>query len=199
MKPTLIVVSGMWASGKTTLAHRLAADLGWPLIYRDGLKESFFDAVGEASQEVLDKLGPASYGIMFHICEQLLSVGVSHVLESNFNSQMASPRFWQLQEKHPVQMVQVHLRAPLETLVYRSVNRAKSGERHPVHYKEYAAVKLSDEQIQYLLQNPKLAGSPNLDPEPLNLECPLIQVDTSNFDRVNYDGLLGQLHALLES
>ena len=67
MKPTLIVVSGMWASGKTTLAHRLAANLGWPLIYRDGLKESFFDAVGEASQEVLDKLGPASYGIMFHI------------------------------------------------------------------------------------------------------------------------------------
>lgn len=198
MKPTLIVVSGMWASGKTTLARRLAADLNLPLIYRDGIKESFFDAVGQASREELDKLGTGSYGIMFHICEQLVSARVSHVLESNFISKMASPRFWQLQEQYPVQMVQVHLTAPLEILAHRSVERVKSRERHPVHHKEYAALELSPEQIQHLLQNPHLITS-QMDFEPLDLPCPLIQIDTTDFDRVDYDRVLGRLHALLES
>jgi predicted kinase len=37
--PTLIIVSGTGGSGKTTLAHRLAATLGCPAVCRDEIKE----------------------------------------------------------------------------------------------------------------------------------------------------------------
>ena len=37
--PTLIVVSGPAGSGKTTLAHALAAAVGCPAVSRDEIKE----------------------------------------------------------------------------------------------------------------------------------------------------------------
>lgn len=36
--PLLLIITGHPGSGKTTLAHRLAADFKLPLIYKDGIK-----------------------------------------------------------------------------------------------------------------------------------------------------------------
>jgi hypothetical protein len=77
------------------------------------------------------------------------------------------------------------------------LNRVRSGERHPVHHKDHAGAQLSNEQIQYLRQNPDQIPS-QMDPWPLDLDGPLIQVDTTDFDRVDYGGVLRQIHALLE-
>jgi len=47
MPPTpLIIVIGPPASGKTALAHHLAADLRLPLLSRDDFKERLFDTLG---------------------------------------------------------------------------------------------------------------------------------------------------------
>jgi predicted kinase len=39
--PTLIIVSGRGGSGKTTLAHQLAATLGCPALCRDEIKKGW--------------------------------------------------------------------------------------------------------------------------------------------------------------
>jgi dephospho-CoA kinase len=46
-KPTtVILITGHPATGKTTLAHYLAQELGLPLLWRDGLKEKLADTLG---------------------------------------------------------------------------------------------------------------------------------------------------------
>ena len=42
--PTLVVVSGPPGSGKTTLAHKIAAAVGCPAICRDEIKEGMVHA-----------------------------------------------------------------------------------------------------------------------------------------------------------
>jgi len=44
MEPTLVIISGPPGSGKTTLAHRLAAAIGCPAVCRDEIKEGLAHA-----------------------------------------------------------------------------------------------------------------------------------------------------------
>ena len=44
--PTLVLISGMPATGKSTLAVELADQLGWPVFTKDTFKELLFDVAG---------------------------------------------------------------------------------------------------------------------------------------------------------
>lgn len=44
--PQVILVNGLPATGKTTLARRIATDLRLPLLAKDAIKETLFDTLG---------------------------------------------------------------------------------------------------------------------------------------------------------
>lgn len=50
MSPTLLVVSGLPAAGKTTLAAPLARALGWPLVTKDDYKGLLYAHLPELPQ-----------------------------------------------------------------------------------------------------------------------------------------------------
>jgi shikimate kinase len=51
MTSSLIIISGLPCTGKTTLGRKLAQDLSLPLICRDSIKESLFDSLGYSDRE----------------------------------------------------------------------------------------------------------------------------------------------------
>lgn len=51
--PTLIIVTGFPATGKTTLAKKLSEHFSLPLVYVDELKEMMFDRIGNWEDEKL--------------------------------------------------------------------------------------------------------------------------------------------------
>ena len=65
-KQVLIIVSGPPASGKTTLSRRLAADLRLPLVQRDSFKEIMFDTLGWQDRAWSQRLGGASYELLYY-------------------------------------------------------------------------------------------------------------------------------------
>ena len=81
-----ILVTGIPASGKSTIAKYLSEYLRLPLISKDDMKELMYDAVGFRSREEKVGLGIASMNIMYYMAEQLMKCGSPFILENNFEN-----------------------------------------------------------------------------------------------------------------
>jgi predicted kinase len=163
----------MPASGKTTLARALAADLRLPLITKDDIKERLYDELGTGDVEWSRRLGRAAYALLFAFCCELLTIGRSVAVESNFFARSQEAEF---QSLPPHRLVQVCCTAPLEVLLERYAGRT----RHPGHVDDERAVELR-ERFE--------SGTHS----PLALEGELIHVDTSR--PVDLEALAGRVQA----
>lgn len=130
---TVILITGHPATGKTTLARVLAEALGLPLLYRDGMKERLADTLGWSDDEWSLKLGAATWELLYHLVETLLRANVSLIVESNFSSKHASPRWQQLYERYQPRIIQLRCEAEPEIVIARNQGRVETGERHPIH------------------------------------------------------------------
>jgi len=86
--PHLIIVSGPAGSGKTTLAHRVAAEIGCPALCRDELKEGMVHATPGFVPSVSDSLTMRTYELFFATIGSFLRAGVTHVAEAAFQDRL---------------------------------------------------------------------------------------------------------------
>jgi predicted kinase len=150
----------MPASGKTTLARLLGKRLSLPVIEKDTIKETLFDTLGAPDVEASQRLGRATYALIFATADALLAAGTSLVAEANFFRGADEPRFAALP---PHRVVQVHCHAPLDVLVDRYTNRPA---RHAGHHD---STRVDELRARYD------SGSNG----PLDLDGELIELDTT--------------------
>ncbi|HEX5302469.1 MAG TPA: AAA family ATPase, partial [Streptosporangiaceae bacterium] len=92
MGPTLVIISGPPGSGKTTLAHRLAAAIGCPAVCRDEIKEGMAHATPRFTAAVGDELSQRTLPVFFGILNLLIRSGVTTVAEAAFQDHVWRPR-----------------------------------------------------------------------------------------------------------
>jgi predicted kinase len=66
----VVVVSGAPGTGKSTIAAALAADLRWPLLALDTIKEALADLLGLGDEDWSFRLGDAAAEVVFRLCAQ---------------------------------------------------------------------------------------------------------------------------------
>jgi predicted kinase len=123
----VVLVSGAPASGKTTLAGPLAAELGLALLSKDQIKETLHDALGgpEADLSWSQRLGAAAMELLWALAADQPAV----VLEANF-----PPRRAYVRDKISAlcpRPVEVYCACPPGLAARRYAERAAA--RHPVH------------------------------------------------------------------
>lgn len=82
----LTIILGSPASGKTTLARRLALEWSIPLFCKDDIKEALFEALGEGDRAWSRSLSEASFTALIHLAERQLSLGQSCIVEGNWRA-----------------------------------------------------------------------------------------------------------------
>jgi predicted kinase len=156
---TIIVVSGIPGSGKTTLATSLGAAMGLSLISKDVIKESLMDTLGTGDNEWARTLSWAAHRVMYRLVDDLVG---DVILEAHFHAGTAEQELQSLGEK----LIQLYCRCPLDIAWQRYRIRRDDPDRHPGHLPEH-----QDETAT--------AGWRARRPRPLGLDAPLLEVDTS--------------------
>lgn len=126
----ILLITGLPATGKTTLARRLAAELGAPLLAKDLIKEPLLDALGAGDAEHSRRLSDLSFDILFALLREAGRAGTDVVLEGNFRAGAHEPALLELQD---ARIAQVLCRVDEEERQARMRARAGSGDRHAGH------------------------------------------------------------------
>lgn len=170
----LILVGGPPASGKTTIGRRIATHLGVPFVGRDAIKELLFDSLGWQDRAWSQRLGGASWELLFYVAELLLQGGQTFVLESNFDPAYHLSRLRAWQARYGFTPVQVQCHAEPDTLYQRFHQRAVSGERHPGHVDHLAS------RAEFIANHLPRNNAP------MALEGPVIEIDSTDFESIDY-------------
>src|SRR5687767_9920970 len=131
--PTIIIVTGRPAAGKSTLAKWLSQELKLPLVSKDRIREVLFDRLGWKDRKWAQELGKASVDMMFYFARAELEVGRSIIMDNSFYPLASNARFQALKEQYNVESIQIVCDSDRETLFQRFKSRADLGNRHPGH------------------------------------------------------------------
>jgi len=178
----LIIVNGLPATGKSTIAKSISSELDIPMIGKDDIKEFLFDTLGVKDRKWSTTLGKASSNALYNIADILLADGHSIIIESAFFVDYTKPKIDSLVEKyHPI-VIEVYCSASQEIRRQRFINRAESGQRHVGHVDHTNFLK-------------------DIDPEPLDTYAPigvgrLLTVDTSSSIAVNINTLCETIRSI---
>jgi predicted kinase len=165
--PTLVIISGPAAAGKTTLARRLAESLGCPAICRDEIKEGMVDATSGFIPSPGDELTRRAFPVFFEVLGLLLRAGVTTVADAAF--QDANWRAGLEPLLGLAQLRVVHCSVPPDVALSRALRRRESNPVRRAHAdpgpdrgdpEEYAMLRAAFER--------------------LSLEAPALEVDTTN-------------------
>lgn len=195
-----ILVAGMPASGKSTVARYLSEQMKIPMISKDSLKEVLFDTIGFNSREEKKKLGVASAGLMFHMAEQLMLTGVPFILENNFEN-VTKPQIMELLEKYHYTAITVRLTGDYKKIYERFAKRDRSPERHRGHvvndcYPEpEGSLRENSTMMTY---EGLLWGIEHRGFDSFCANGPCIVVDTTDINAVNMEGILGEVRKYID-
>ena len=153
--PLFVVVSGPPASGKSTLAPRVAAELHLPLIAKDTIKDALMSILPVPDVEASRQIGRAAVQAMLTIAA---ASPPGAVIESNFYRTAAQEDLRRL----PGVVVEVFCRCDASVAAERY--RRRAGTRHAGHFD---SVRTADELWSDELSSPVAGG------------WPLLEVDTN--------------------
>jgi predicted kinase len=181
-KSTMIIISGLPCTGKTTIGKRIAEKFNLPMISKDHIKESLFNSLGIRDREWSKKLGMATYPILYYFCEENLKAQKSFIVESNFSPQFDTQKMLKLKKEYLENVLIIQCECEGETLFDRFKQRSESGERHAGHVDH-----LNYEEFKESL----LSGRIDI----LDIGASVIKVNTTNIDDIE----LKEVDAYLES
>ena len=180
MNGLFVLVSGLPATGKTTLAKRISADLGIPLFSRDSLK----DVLVKSGLAENRKVGSASVELLYLIASEFINKRASGVFESNFHIAPARRFFLDALQRSGASAREIHCVANPKVSAHRFASRATADPGYR-GVSDLARLTEFDEGFFSRGSEGVLTGWPSM------------TVDTSEVEKIDYQRILEFLLAAI--
>lgn len=194
----LIVIAGMPATGKSTLARALWRKFSYPVLEKDTMKERLFDTVGFHDYLEKRKLDHGATDILLYVTEQLIQADQSVIIVNNFDKNEAE-KLVRIVETYKPHCVSIILGGDPKALWARYVERDRKGVRHPGHVVQSHYPLSEDEKPYYDMtwdefeQRFIKRGMADIMLPGLNLA-----IDTTDLQKVDFNAVVEQAQQLLE-
>ncbi len=197
-----ILVTGIPAAGKSTMAEAMSDRLKLPVISKDSIKELLFDNVGFRSRAEKVNLGIAGMEIMYYVAGQLMKAGQPFILENNF--EYSSERgIKNLLEKYQYSALTIALTGNYKVIYRRFLERESSPDRHRGHvvndcYPEKKENNLKEQKKKTISYENFVHGIEQRGFDAFWVDGRQIKVDTTDFSKIDMEQLFSQIAAWKE-
>jgi predicted kinase len=173
-RPRLVIVSGSSASGKSSIARELAAEMGLAVLALDDLKEGLFDSLGVPKDDAeSERLDNAANQHNDRLGRRIIESGVGLVVEGNFWRGRAALTLGPLVARSRPAIV--HCQIAPAAMVKRIKKRVEGKKpRHPGHTDGEA-----DREFLESLEDPAAFAAGRSDVEPPNVDAPVMRLDAT--------------------
>ena len=197
-----ILVTGIPAAGKSTMAEALSERLKLPVISKDAIKELLFDNVGFQSRAEKVNLGVASMEIMYDTAGRLMKAGQPFILENNFEY-LSEDGIKNLIEKYQYPALTITLIGDYNVIYRRFLERESSPDRHRGHvvndcYPEKKENHLKALEIKTISYENFVHGIEKRGFDVFCVDGRQIKVDTTDFSKMKMGELFSQIEAWKE-
>lgn len=170
--PLLVIVNGRPCTGKSYLGARIAEAVGIPLFSKDAFKDTMGRHLGADDRADSRRLGRAAIELMYHAAGAVLSAGSPAMIESPFAPEFAEREVSALQGETGCRILQLFLTATPSVVIERFEARHRDG----VHFHEDSLRELE--------------AALHVELQPISIEGETLTIDTTDFERVDYAGLI---------
>ena len=194
-----IRVTGIPASGKSTMARFLAEAFGLPVISKDRIKECMYDTIGFRSREEKVKLGIASMQIMYDLAEELMKSARPFILENNFEN-VSKEGLLTILEKYEYEAITVTLTGDYKIIYQRFLERNRDPGRHPGHVVNdcYPGSKEINSPVQISYER-FVEGITQRGMDSFTANGPQVILDTTDFGRLDREDLVRRIQDIVQA
>ena len=190
MDNKIIIIEGYLAAGKSSFAEKLSRALKVPCLIKDTFKTALCSTVVMEDRKQSSRFSAITFDGMLYVAERLLEVGCPLIMEGNFapagvKDRDESDAIRRVLEKHQCEPLTFKLMGDTRVLHQRFVEREESPERGQAN-RIGSAVSYEDFDM----------WCHNLDS--FDLGGKVIRVDTTDFDRVDYEGMIETAERFME-
>ncbi len=193
----LIILAGMPATGKSTLAAALSKAFGYPILEKDNIKEGLFDTLGFENYPQKRKLDHAANEALLRVLAAMLKAGSSVIVDNNFDTASAE-KLCGLIETYGPNCVTVFLDGDPQTLYERYVERDNLHLRHRGHALQEHYPPHEGDDLEYSMTREEF-DEKFFKRGMAQFTCPgaRINVDMTDFSKVSAESITAQVDALL--
>lgn len=196
----VILIAGMPASGKTTLASKISREFGYPILEKDIIKEALFDTLGFSSYAEKRHLDVVANEVLLRCLEKILGEGVSVIVVNNFRSDM-QPRVQEVLDRFDCNSVLVFLDGDCDEFYRRYVERDQHHLRHLGHVLQEHYPPLEGDSLEHDMTREEFSEKfEKLGMSDFQICGPRLDLITDGTQNLDFPKLISQIReALLES